>query len=147
MTFEELRKKYTEDELSYFPGDAGLRFDAFSPILSDLYEDKIVYCERFVAVVSLRDIELSPKGFGATCTPFLAFERPGDFRSLIPDREWSFRGPWDWMRLIKNSINVPYAGWTIWPEKDRVKEVIRSLSMGDLEAALKLTLKEPEKAG
>ena len=125
MTFDELRTKHTEDELSHFPGDAGFRFGAFSPILSDLHEDKIVYRERFICVVLLHDIELSPRGFGATCIPILPIELTGSFRPMPPEKEWSFRGTWDWMRLLKNSINVPYAGWTIWPEKDRVKEVIR----------------------
>jgi hypothetical protein len=143
MTFRDLRSKYTRDELSYFPGDAALRFDAFSPILSDLYEDKVVYCERFVCVVSLRNIEISAKRFKATCVPILPIERTGSFRRTAPEEEWDFSAPWDWMTLANNSINVPYAGWTIWPEKDRVREVIRLARAGDFEGALALTLHEP----
>ena len=144
MTFEELRKKFTDHELSYFPGDASLRHKAFAPILSDLYENKIVYSERFVCVVALSEIELTEQGFRAKCTPEIPIPREGYPGPSSPTDPWQFGGGWGWMRLINNSINVPYAGWSIWPEKERVRQVIELASRGDFEGALGLTLYEPD---
>ncbi len=50
------------------------------------------------------------------------------------------------MRLINNSLNVPYAGWSIWPEFERVRAVERLVREGDVSEALLLTLNEPEVA-
>ena len=46
------------------------------------------------------------------------------------------------MRLIGNSLNVPYAGWTIWPEYDRVKKVEEAVLKNDFKTALSLTLRD-----
>lgn len=144
MTFDELRKKYTDNELSYFPGDANLRREAFTPVLTDLYENKIVYYEKFICVVALSEIELTEDGFRAKCTPEIPIMREGYPGPSSPTEQWKFGGKWDWMRLINNSINVPYAGWSIWPEKERVRQVIELASRGDFDGALRLTLYEPE---
>lgn len=144
MTFNELREHYTRDELSYFPGDNDLRFRAFSPIIQSLYESKLVYYEKFICIVRLEDIEITPQHFSATAIPHLHIERTGFFRPQSPTKPWSFKGTWGWMRLIDNSLNVPYAGWTIWPEAERVRAVERLVLAKDFEEALLLTFNEPE---
>lgn len=55
MTFNELREIYTRSELSSFPGDAKLRKEAFSLILSDLYENKVIYQFSGTYVSGLHD--------------------------------------------------------------------------------------------
>jgi hypothetical protein len=143
MIISDLRKLYTDDQLSFFPGDAKLRFEAFSPILSDLHESKIVYREKCVCILSLHNIEISKKCFAADCTLMRLLHKPDYLAENYPRPQWKIRGRWDWMRLINNSINIPYVGWTIWPEKHRVKEVLRLTSQGDIKAALALTANEP----
>jgi len=139
MTFNELRKIYTSSELSSLPGDAKLRKEAFSPILSDLYENKVIYQERFCCVVSLSEIELTTKGFQARCIPFAKMAPIGTYCWEPPEEGWLMGGAWSTMRLSGNSINALYAGWTIWPEKDRVREVCKILTTGDYEKAHVLT--------
>lgn len=141
MTFDDLRKQYTEDELSYLPGDEELRYKMFAPFFHDLFENKIVYYERFIAIVRLENIEITPKRFGATAIPLLSV-RPIQPPYDVPDESWKFASKWGWMRLIGNSINVPYVGWTIWPERDRVRKVEEAIKKNDFETALLLTLKE-----
>lgn len=135
--FKDLRKKYTHDELSYFPGDNDLRYEMFSPVLGNLYENKVVYYEHFICVVRLKDISITPNGFHATAVPFLPIERD---RRHCPPEPWSFGSPWRFMCLYGNSIGVPYAGWSIWPEPDLVKTVEGAALRGDFELALSLTL-------
>jgi hypothetical protein len=142
MTFNDLKKTYTHDELSYFPGDNELRFRAFSPILENLFENKIVYCERFIGLVRLENIQITPEFFGATAVPYLPIERKGRITTPLPVDPWTFRGRWTSLRLTGNSLNVPYAGRTIWPEAERVKAVERLIRNDDHEEALRLTLNE-----
>lgn len=140
MTFDEINAKFTSEDLRQIPGNGELRFNSLLPILTSLYQDKVIYRERFICVVSLRDIELSPKVFGATCTPVhpIEFKWPGDFQPQTPSGEWHFRGTWDLIGIRKNSIGSVWSGWTIWPENELVKEVIGLASKGEFESVLEL---------
>ena len=140
MKFDEINAKFTSEELRQIPGNGELRFNALLPILTNLYQDKVIYRERFICVVSLKDIELSPKGFGATCTPVLPIEIKwsGDFQPQTPSGEWRFRGSWDLIGIRNNCIGSVWSGWTIWPEKDLVEEVVRLASKGEIESVLAL---------
>jgi hypothetical protein len=144
MNFNDLRKTYTSEELSYFPGDNDLRFRAFSPLIDDLFESKVVYYEKFICLVRLEDIQITPEFLGATAVPYLRIERTGSFRPRSPVEPWTFKGSWSRMCLVNNSLNVPYAGWTIWPEAERVKAVESLIRNHDYEEALRLTLNEPD---
>lgn len=144
MTVEDLHRNYSEDELSSFPGDRKLRYQAFAPLFSDLHEQKIVYYERFFCVAELENIEVSEEGFCATAVPGLAIETPFDPEPRGDGDAWVFRGAWDWMRLVNHSINVPYAGWRISPGRDRVERVEALVAGGRVGEALELTLYETE---
>lgn len=144
MTIQDLHRNYTKDELSAFPGDRKLRYRAFAPLFSDLHEQKIVYYERFLHVVELRDIELAEEGFCATAVPVVPIETPFDPEPRASEQAWVFRGSWDWMRLVSHSINVPYAGWRVWPGRERVKRVEALVVSGRVDEALELTLYETE---
>ena len=88
MTFNDLRKQYTEDELSYFPGKKRLRYKMFAPFFQNLFENKVVYRERFIVIARLEDIEITPKGLGATAIPLLSvkpIEPPYD----VLDEPWN----------------------------------------------------------
>ncbi len=140
MKLDEINAKYTSEELRQIPGNGELRFNALLPVLTNLYQNKVIYRQRFICIVSLRNIELSPEGFGATCTPVLPIEikRTGDFQPKTPSGEWSFRGSWDLIGIRKNSIGSVWGGWTIWPENDLVEEAIRLASKGEVERVLAL---------
>lgn len=144
MTFDDLKLAHTSDELSYFPGDNDLRFRAFSPILQNLFENKLVYRERFICLVRLEEIQITPEFFSATAVPHLHFVETGVFGPDSLTKPWKFKSSWDWMCMGNNSINVPYAGWTIWPEARRVKAVEQLLLAGDYEEALLLTANQPD---
>ena len=141
MTFEEIRKARPQEDLSSFPGDPKHRHKAFLPVLGDLYQNKVVYQERFVCVVSLSHFEIDAKGIRGYCKPEVTI-----FHSYLDDfaetfeEGWHFGGGWEGMRLIGNSLNAPYCGWTIWPEKDRVRRVIELAEAGDLKGACALTI-------
>ena len=139
MTIDELRENYTADELSHFPGDGDLRYRLFSPLFAALFENKVIYRERFVCVVRLENIEITPEFFNATAVPLIHIEFSGDWRPEPPPEPWEFGGVWSALCLWNNGISAPYASWTIWPEPDLVREVARLALEGDFESALELT--------
>jgi hypothetical protein len=143
MTFKEIRKAFPLKELSSLPGDPTLRHKAFLPVLADLYESKIVYREKFVCVVSLGQLEIDSKGIRGHCTPeTMIFKSFLDEFSEPLSEGWHFGGGWEGIRLLGNALNAPYCGWTIWPEKNRVRRVIELAEAGDLKGACALTIDE-----
>src|SRR3954451_9531824 len=119
MTFEELRRRYTVDELSGSAGDGELRYRIFAPFFRDLYESKLVYFERFICIVRLEEVKITPKSFQAVAIPHLEIERTAPFQRPLPTEPCEFESPWKSICLSQNALHNPYAGWTIWPEAAR----------------------------
>lgn len=140
MSLEELNLKYTDEELRRIPGDAQLRYNILSPILMDLHENKVVYRERIVCIVSLQDVEISPTGFRATCRPFHPIDPEPASNPKLLDK-WRFSSSWEHMAVGVNRISSPWAGWAIWPEKELVKEVIQLASAGKFQSVRALLVK------
>ena len=141
MTFGELRIRYSHEELTRSLGDPELRYRVCAPFFQNLFESKVVYYEKFIGVVRLDDIEITPERFRALAIPQLDIERSGGFRPQAPTTPWYFGGIWAAMTLGESSISS-YSSWTIWPEPDRVQRVEEFAARGCFEEALKLTIEE-----
>ena len=141
MTFDELRKYYTKHELSYSPGNAELRYKLFAPFFENLFENKVIYYEQFLVIVQLEDIEITPERFEAKAIPLLSVKKNDESPYCFPTQAWTFGGTWAYMVLCGNAISMPYVGWTIWPEADRVQRVEKAVLKYDHETALSLTLR------
>ena len=139
MRLEDLRRTYTDDDLSYYPGDRELRHRVFSPFLANLDGKKVVYHERFVAIVELSAVDVTPERFSAVATILLHVEQRG--RTLIlPRRPWRFGGQWEHMMLGGTRFHVPYAAWSIWPEEEIVSAVEEHARNGRFTEALKMSV-------
>lgn len=137
MTIEELKTKYSEEELSNFPGDKKLRYEMFAPLFNNLYEQKVIYCEKVLGIVRLDEITITPDLFKATAVPDRCVVRNNDLDDIFMELpKWTFSANWDWMRLIDESINVPYANWTIWTDPKLVKVVEKLCHDKDYDEAL-----------
>lgn len=139
MQINDLKNTYTRRQLNYFPGSGRLRYKIFSPFLKDLSGEKVIYHERFVAVVELSDVEVSPKRFMAVATIVTQIEQEGR-RLILPRRPWKFGGTWAHMTCGGRHFHLPYANWSIWPEPDLVKTVEDYAAGGLFSEALKLTV-------
>jgi hypothetical protein len=127
MTIEELRKKYTSNELSCFPGNKELRYTAFAPLFENLYENKMIYHEHGVGwLIRVENLEITDQEFSATavviCMLYVKLRNPkGNFMKL---KQWDFSASWDWISLCRgNHFHVPYASFSIWIEEERIKRV------------------------
>lgn len=138
MTLKDL---YSEDQLSYFPGDKKLRYRLFSPFLENLSGKRAVYHEKFVAVVEISYVEVTAEHFVAVASIVLHIEQAG--RQLFPPRRpWKFGGNWEHMILCGQHLHVPYVGWSLWPEEELVRMVGDLAGSGDFGEALAMTVFE-----
>lgn len=137
-----LRSKYNLNELSSFPGDNKMRYEMFSPILSNLYENKVVYHERFIGIVKLENIIITPERLKATAVPYLKIERGNRLDNSFPIKPWDFSAVWSHIVLTDSSISTPYANWQIWCDYETIKLVEELVLNNKIKEALEITLNE-----
>ena len=144
---EELCLKYSWNEIGCVPGDANLRhqlgnlrYQLFTPILKDLYENKIVYYERFMCVAILKNIKITPEKFEATAIPHIKIEREGSLLKYYPKKPWTFGSAWFAMTAKKEYFSTYGGMWLLWTDKELVKTVEELARKKDFKAALDLTL-------
>lgn len=121
MTITELKSRYSA-ELSNFPGDNQFRYEMFAPLLNNLFENKVIYRERFIGIIKLEEITISPERFTAKAVPYMLIERESRFDKYFFGRVWEFGAIWSAIRLTGNSLNSPYANWSIWCDPEMVKK-------------------------
>ena len=137
MTLQEINSKYSFKEIQSMPGDGEFRRKLFSPFLEDLYEDKIIYFERRLCIVTLKDIKNTPELFEATAIPYMHIERPDRISNLMKE-PWTFGAAWPYVRLLGDHFGT-YGGWIFWTDKELVKTVEELARKKDFESAYKLT--------
>ena len=140
MTIKELHQNYSQHDLSYFPGDRNLRFELFSPIFNNLFENKVVYHERFTGIIQLENITLTPERFEATAVPLLQIVKGSRLDKFYPKKPWGFSAVWEHIRLIDTCLNSVYGGWNIWCDPETVKRVEELVKEEKYKEALDLTL-------
>jgi hypothetical protein len=93
--------------------------------LSCLFEQKVVYRERFFYLIRLENLEISETGFQATAIPLLDITAHSNQieRCKPPSGPWTFGSTWDFVNLdaVIGRFSAPYAGWTIWTEPSLVQ--------------------------
>ncbi len=141
MKITELLANYSSEDLSYFPGDNVLRYEIFSPLLQNLFENKVVYHERFTCIIKIEDLRISPEGFNAKANPYLQIEKKRPDR-YFPSKPWSFSAVWSWIVLNGTCLSAPYANWSIWCDPETVKKTEQLVLEKKYEEALNNTLYE-----
>ncbi len=137
-----LRSKYKGDELTSYRGNNQIRYEAFSPIFKNLYENKIVYSEESIGIIKVENIIITPEHFQATAISYLVIKRGNRYDEMfLKGKDWGFGSTWEGMHLgNNNTIGVAYAGWTIWCDPELVKEVEELIQNEKMDEALLLTI-------
>ena len=139
MNIQELTEQYTNGELSDQAGDPELRRREFSPLFKNLYENKVVYHERFTCIVQLENIELLPDRFSAKAIPHLLIEKGNRMDAFYPKKPWGIGANWKYLRLLK-SVICPYSSWLMWCDPELTKHVEELVLEKRFKEALDLTL-------
>lgn len=142
MTLKELSEQYTIEELSSDMGGSNtLKYKLFAPFFTQLYENKLIYYEKFFCVADVLDIQITANTLEVHVKPYLKIEGL-EFRLLpCPSKPWNFGSQWAGLGIVNNSFHVPYASWRVWPEPELVQKVEECILEGDLRGALKMTLR------
>ena len=138
MTIRELHKKFTKGELTTTQGDMQLRYEAFAPLFSNLYENKVVYHERFTCIIKLDNIRITPDLFEAKAVREWFIRGLRSRKRPYPD-EWEFSANWAYMTLTDDCLSS-YSCWSIWPDPELVKKVEDLVKNEQFEEALQLTI-------
>lgn len=139
MTIAELRKKYTNGELTSTSGDLEFRYLTLSPLFSNLYENKVVYHERVTSIIKLEDIIITPKEFSATAVRLVLIENGRPMYKRTPQEKWKIGANWAFLSLAGNGLSL-YSGWIMWTDPELVKRVERLVLEEKFKEALDLTL-------
>lgn len=125
MTFEDLKKNYSEEALSSWPGDPELRRTLFAPMLENLYENKIVYYERLMCVARIEEMVITPEDFKAKATVHELVERQANSRMNLSrlNDGWYFGAKWEYLTYSNNSFGMPYTSVAFITDPDFVKMI------------------------
>ncbi|MCD7936143.1 MAG: hypothetical protein LUG98_04720 [Tannerellaceae bacterium] len=117
-------------------------------MIRNLYEDKMVYCEKMVTfLIKVEDLRIDENGFKATARKIRLID---DGRSRQEGRitemeKWTFGAAWNALSLSPvNDCISSYAGWRIWTDPALVNTVETLLEENKIEEVLALTLWKTE---
>jgi hypothetical protein len=139
MNINELKDRFTKGELSKQLGNSELKRIEFSPLFSNLYENMVVYHERFMCIAKLEQIELLPDRFEATAIPHLLIEKGNRMDTFYPKKPWKFGASWDFIRL-DGDVLLTYSNWLLWVDPDLVMQVEKLTLERKFKAAISITL-------
>jgi hypothetical protein len=137
MTVNELSEKYAK-ELSGTKGDKEMRYYLLAPLFKNLYQNKIVYHERFTALVQLSNISLTPDMFTARAELISVIRTLRTQRRPVP-QTWEISANWKYLTLNKGCLS-PYSSWLIWPDPELVKKVENLINTNKLEEAYEISM-------
>ncbi len=107
--------------------------------MDNLFENTIIYRERFIAITTINKYEISETHFRAKGTIDHIIKRHNPRFNRPKLHTWSFGVHWNIvMGKFSQSIAAPYAGWTIWTDPGLVKYIEQLAKDGEDEEALKV---------
>lgn len=144
MNLHSIIENFDPQVLSHSDGFGELKKQALAPLFDNLYENRVIYHERFTCLATIENIEITKDKFSAFIVPIAMV--PTKKRMEIPDKlknGWKISCGWNFMRLINTRVSSsPYANWMIWTEPEKVKLVEHFFEQGKFDEVLKLTLLE-----
>lgn len=144
VSISEIKKFYDKEALIKLLEDGEFRYKIFSPLFSNLYENKIIYCERQVLfLISVEDLVIDEKRFSATAMKIqLIYDgRLNKVGRITELSKWKFGCIWNILSFSydNETFSAPYAGWRIWIDPILVRNVEVLLKENKIEEILALT--------
>lgn len=93
-------------------------------------ERKIIYFEKFMAIVYMDGLQITDHGILAQATPLVEIPRPKPYRKM-PSKVWDFGCTWEWLDLSKDLLHARWVGWTIWTDPSWVEQVSFLVDQGE----------------
>jgi hypothetical protein len=137
MKLNDLLQKQPAPALKASNGDPAFRRSMWAQFFENLHESKVVYRERFLCLARIENLRITDIGIGGLIVPLKYLYIPKYIHS-VPKSSWGFGGGWADMTQVGSTLGCKYSGWSIWPERERVRGVETLLSHDDVQGALEL---------
>lgn len=106
-------------------GDPELRRTLFAPFLQNLYENKVVYYERFMCVARIEKMIITPDQFHAKAKVHIRIDkkafRPPDWERI--EKGWHFGAKWEALSYHNNSFGMFYSPVVFITDPEFVKMI------------------------
>lgn len=93
-------------------------------IISNLYQNKVVYRERCMGIVTISNIQLESDFFLATAKPCLLL--PTTLRAdevFLRKEKWDFGANWSVLKINNDNSITGYGSWKIYTNPEFVKNI------------------------
>lgn len=121
--FKILKATYSEEELCSTKGYGKLRYEIFSPLFTSLYQNKVVYKEKYTCIITIENIKITPVNFEAIANTLILIPGSKSFDKYFEvGHKWSFGANWSNIRLIGTHL-ASYIPWMIWCDPHTVKKI------------------------
>ncbi len=138
MTLKEIDKKYGKT-LWDVRKDELLKRELFTPILSNLYENTVVYHERNTIIAKIEKVVLDDYGVSMFTRSAVTIYEAFPWMTQFLEKPFSFACAWTFLRYGDGCMS-PYSGWLLWPDPETVKRSIELFNEGKLREASGLTI-------
>lgn len=112
-------------------------YKKYGHYFNNLYDNKIIYHERYTMIVRLEDLEVTEDYFKATAIrERFIMENPIRRERVMNSNlfsKWTFRGSWQDATYSENPFRIgqPYATFVVWTEPEVVKYIEQLVEKGD----------------
>ena len=101
-----------------------LKKEKVTSIISNLYQNKVVYRERCMGIVTISNIQLESDFFLATAKPCLLL--PTTLRAdevFLRKENWDFGANWSVLKINDDNSISGYGSWKIYTNPEFVKNI------------------------
>lgn len=93
-------------------------------LFNNLHQNKVVYRERCIGIITISNIQIESDFFEATAKPYLLLPttlRADEF--FLRKEKWDFGATWSVLKINEDNSITGYGSWKIWTNPEFVKNV------------------------
>ena len=139
MNTSDLSPDSPNNEISNSDEDKHSKFKLLSPLFTNLYQNKVVYHERFTSIITLENMELTPNFFKATAKQYYIIELGSIRRKRPLPERWEVGANWNYLSYSNNCLSA-YSSWLMWTDPELVKKIEQLVRNGEYQEASKLLI-------
>ena len=112
------------------------RYEEFKTIFDNLYENKIIYRERFIVICTIEKLEINEIEFEMELRTHITIRDKLLRRELYVPKQWTASSIWNIILEDNGAYMIPYASYTFWTNPELVRKVEELMLQGKSELAL-----------
>ncbi len=130
-----LNNPKTPNDQLFMHGAAAEKYAAFSPLLRARHHNRMLYREKFVALIEVHNFTVTPSGLNGDAQLIHLLYVPEGLQGWAEQPTWSFGATWDMIIPVSDTpvlgLAALYCGWTIWPEAGLITRAEKLIARGE----------------